>query len=91
MLYFSGLLFVYYYSLKYRSRIVFCIHVGVIPNLLDFIFNATQSRQLFSFNFFLYLPVMFIDFNLVHFCPAAGAANSWAVRYVFTVLHLYPL
>jgi hypothetical protein len=92
MLYFSGLLSVHYFSIKHRSRIVLCIHAGAIPIFFDFISDATQNRQLFSFKlFFLYLPVMFIHFNLCHFYPAAGAANSWVVRYLFTVPLLYPL
>jgi hypothetical protein len=52
MLYFSGLLFYHFFSLKPFTWIVLCIHVGGFPIFLDFIFDATQNQQLFSFNLF---------------------------------------
>jgi hypothetical protein len=44
MFYLSGLLFVNYISfLKHRTRIVFCIYVGVIQIFLDLIADALQN------------------------------------------------
>ncbi len=62
------------------------------PNLLWFCCwcsseLTTVSRQCF----FLNLPVSLIFANVCLLCLAAGAANSWAERYVSAMLILYPL